>query len=122
MKWMTEQPSKVIQHCLITWQREDGTRFVTLNAICPNENRHRLIAYMPITHFLDDKTAWKSQFIGDEEPSVNGRYLCCKEKSKSIFLYWYDANKCTFGGADDMIAYMPVPKPYAGDQRLKLAN
>ena len=120
MKWLTELPERVIQNCLLTWQRDDGSRYITLNAILPDENRHGIIAYMPIKHFITDNTGWKSEFKGDDLPNKNGYYLCCNDRPSTVYLYWFDAKKCTFGGSDKMIAFMDVPNPYTGKNKIEI--
>lgn len=120
MKWLIKLPEKVIQNCLLTWERNDGSRYVTLNAIVPDEDRKGIVAYMPIKHFLKDNTGWKSEFMGDDLPSENKHYLCCDDKSFCVYMHWFNAKKCTFGGSDKMIAFMDIPKPYMGKTKLNL--
>lgn len=121
MKWITKIPEEVIQNCLLTRERKDGSRYVELGAVVPGEHRYGLIAYMSIEHFLDNNNNWKSEYKGDELPEKSGRYICCKEDEKRIFLFYFDSKKCTFGGSSEMIAFMEVPSPYMGKSRLKLA-
>lgn len=119
MKWFTEVPEEVIQNCLLTRERKDGSRYIELGAVIPNEHRN-IIAYMPITHFLINKDGWKSEHVGDELPNNNGDYLCCTDNVHAIYNFWFDSKKCTFGGSNKIIAFMDVPKPYVGKKKLQL--
>jgi len=66
---------------------------------------------------------WMYTNLGDASKNYKYvMYLCCDDKPYGIYMYWFDAKKCTFGGSDKMIAFMDVPKPYLGKNRLKLNN
>lgn len=127
MKWITVPPNMFcLQNVLCTIEKQNRERYVEFTHV----GRERcmtakgVIAYMIIPHINTDRTVWKSIYMGDENPTESGRYVCCFEASKDTYerlqitKYWFDKRTQKFGGLE-ALGYMNVPKPYSGKKTLQ---
>lgn len=122
MTWLIARPNETIQNVLLTRADNTGKRFTEMGCILGEDDKARqsnILAYMIIPHINEDRTPWKSEYMGDDMPKESGEYICCLE-SRDNFLprlkvrkYWFDKKTGCFGGAE-MMGYMAVPKPYDG--------
>ena len=126
MQWLIVPPkSYLIQNVLCTIERFDGTRYVEFGYVGSEKEmtRKNAIAYMIIPHINNEKRCWKSEYMGDNLPKVNGQYIACFECKAShdpqlnIRKCQFDKRNSKFGGVE-AIGYMGIPKPYKGKKKL----
>ncbi len=115
LKWSTKPPEFPAKACLVTKQYIDGTRCVEEGWAGFGEISKGAIAWAAYPNFQDSKEGWKSEYMGDELPEKDGRYIATKEK-RIPRICRYNSQKSLFGGDSAVIAWMDIPKPYSGNK------
>jgi hypothetical protein len=123
-KWKTEAPENFTGTCLITMQVKNRI-WVTLGWADRNDSGELVmvkgaVAWMPLPeHASKNPEGWLSQYRGDFFPSGEDWYLVSMMHDAPnnhlpymVNKLWFNSKTLQFGGSDNFIAWMPLPKPY----------
>lgn len=125
-EWNTKPPDNFTGTCLVT-MKVGNRRWVT-EGWADKDQAGELkmmpgaIAWMPKpTHCAKEPKGWLSHYRGDDFPEQEDWYLVSTmhEPPNNNIPYtvqqlWFNAKKEVFGGSDNFIAWMPLPKPFTG--------
>lgn len=120
--WRKELPKEGDHpRCLVTQQIVGGDkgRRVTLGWVNTDRMQSQALAWMPLPpHIRIAPSEWRSPYRGDDEPLKSDWYLVCQERARRVDKLWYDTKQCKWFAQNlkygDVIAWMPLPKPYKG--------
>jgi hypothetical protein len=128
MKWIALKESEELRDRDIvtrTIRRAGGTNQLDVTLGYPrwSASNNGVIARMPIQHFTDKPEGWRSEYRGDDPPKVSGWHLVSliwrhnqqKPLGGGVAVMFYDAKINEWFAEPtekEIIAYMPLPKPY----------
>lgn len=130
MQWITVPPDCFcLQNVLCTSETKSGERYVHFSYVGRERDMtgKQVIAYMIIPHIYTDRSVWKSEYNGDDNPEKSGRYICCIECKQghderlSIRNLWFDKKTNLFSGVE-ALGYMDIPKPYQAKKKLSYSS
>jgi hypothetical protein len=125
MTWITKAPDNFTGTCLVTMKVGDR-RWVTEGWADKKENGELVmtpgaIAWMPMPeHAAKNPAGWLSHYRGDDFPKTEDWYLVSTmheirhygDLPYGVEKLWFDSKKEVFGGNDNFIAWMSLPKPF----------
>ena len=124
--WITNPPDNFTGLCMVT-MLVCNRRWVTLGWADKDLNGELLMPKGAIAwtlmpeHCAKEPAGWLSCYRGDDFPEKEDWYLVSTvhatpyDNRYSVQKLWFNAKKQVFGGSDNFLAWMPLPKPFKGE-------